>query len=152
MALQQCSSLLFYFSFTLWSGRTAKSTIWKLHLIFFFFLIITEFARVAKIWPPVHISKFQRILDVSFSRKDSGLCIYHLFVWWHFNFLHNFQGIIFLTHSYLLLDSFDANLLHSLEIWLIVPSLSPNKLYLLFSCVFYHYHHYYPSIFNILLK
>ena len=35
---------------------------------------------------------FQRILRVSFSRTDSGLCIYHLFVWYNLN-LHNSQWI-----------------------------------------------------------
>ena len=34
------------------------------------------------------ISKFNRILWVSFSWKDSGLWVYHLFVWSNFNFLH----------------------------------------------------------------
>ena len=42
------------------------------------------------------------IFCVSFSRADSGLCLYYLFVWSIFNFLHNFQWITFLTLSYLL--------------------------------------------------
>ena len=41
----------------------------------------------------VCISKCQRSLCVSFSRRESGLCIYHLYVWSNFNFLHNSQWI-----------------------------------------------------------
>ena len=40
---------------------------------------------------------------VSFSRTDSGLCIYHLFVCSILNFLHNSQWITFPAHSLLLL-------------------------------------------------
>ena len=43
----------------------------------------------------VCISKSQRILCVSFSRTNSGLCIYLLVVWWSFNLLHNSELIIF---------------------------------------------------------
>ena len=39
------------------------------------------------------MSKSHRSLCVSFSRTDSGLCIYHLFVWSNLNFLHNSQWI-----------------------------------------------------------
>ena len=38
---------------------------------------------------PVCISNSQRIFYFSFSMPDSGLCIYHLFVWSNLNFLHN---------------------------------------------------------------
>ena len=41
----------------------------------------------------VCISKSQWSLCASFSMKNSGLCIYHLFVWSNFNFLHNSQQI-----------------------------------------------------------
>ena len=44
------------------------------------FLIIIRPGRLAEIWLAVCISKYQRSLRVSFSRTDSGLCIYHLFV------------------------------------------------------------------------
>ena len=37
------------------------------------------------------VSKSQRSLRVSFTRTDSELCIYHLFEWSNFNFLHNSQ-------------------------------------------------------------
>ena len=71
----------------------------------------------------------------SFSRMDSGLCIYHLFVWSYLNFLHNSERITSPTQSYLILCSFCANLQHSLIMWLIVSSVSPHNLHLLFCCV-----------------
>ena len=52
---------------------------------------ITRSGRLAEVRGSVSISKFQRILCVSFSRVDSELCTYHLFVWSNSNFLHNFQ-------------------------------------------------------------
>ena len=79
--------------------------------------------------------KPHRSLCVSFSRTSAGLCIYHLFVWSNWNFLHISQGITLPTQSCLALYSFCANLLHSLIIWLIVSSLSPHSLHLLFCCV-----------------
>ena len=69
------------FNFILWSDRTAKFTILQ---VLSFLLIIR--------WS-VYISKSQRSLCVSFSRKDSGLCIYLLFIWSNFNFLRNSQLI-----------------------------------------------------------
>ena len=71
---------------TLWSDGTVKSTI--LQVLFFFLLIIIRSGRLTEIWWFVFISKSQMSLCVSFSRGDSGLCIYHLFVWSNFNFLH----------------------------------------------------------------
>ena len=79
--------------------------------------------------------KSHRSLCESFSRTGAGLCIYHLFVWSNWNFLHISQWIILPTQSYLTLYSFCANLLHSLIMWLIVSSLSPHSLHLLFCCV-----------------
>ena len=63
------------------------------------------------------------------------LCLYHLSVWSNFNFLHNSQWITFPTQSCLVLYSFCANLLHSLIMWVIVSSLSPHNLHLLFCYV-----------------
>ena len=50
----------------------------------------------------------------SFSRKDSGLCIYHLFAWSNFNFLCNSPLIILPTQSCLVLYPLYGSLLHSL--------------------------------------
>ena len=52
-------------------------------------LIIIKFARLDEIKRSVCISKSQRSLCVLFSRTDSGLGIYHLFVWSNLNFLHS---------------------------------------------------------------
>ena len=80
-------------------------------------------------------SKSQRGLGVSFSRTDSGLGICHSFITSNLNFLHNSLWIPFPTQWSLVLNSFCTNLLHSVIIWLIVSSLSPHNLHLLFSCV-----------------
>ena len=74
-------------------------------------------------------------LCVSFSRTGAGFCIYHLFVWLNLNFLHISQWITLPTQSFLTLYSICANLLHSLIIWMMVSSLSPHRLHLLYCCV-----------------
>ena len=79
--------------------------------------------------------KSHRSLCVSFSRTGAGLCIYHLFVWSNWNLLHIPQWTTLLTQSCLALYFFCANLLHSLIMWLMVSSLSPHSLHLLFCCV-----------------
>ena len=117
------------FSFILWSARTAKSTILQ---ILFFLLIIIRSGLLAEIRC---VSKSQRSLWVSFSRTAAGLCIHHLFVWSNLNVLHISQWITLPTQSCLVLYSFCANLLHSLIMWLMVSSLSPHSLHLLFCCV-----------------
>ena len=80
------SLFLHSFNFTLWSAGSAKSTILQ---ILSFLLIIIRSGRLAEIWWSVCISKSQRSLCVSFSKTDCRLCIYYLFVWLNFNFLHN---------------------------------------------------------------
>ena len=72
---------------------------------------------------------------MSFSRTDTGLCIYQLFVWSNLNFLQISQWITLPTQSCLVLYSFCAHLLHSLIMWLIVSSLSSHNLPFLFCCV-----------------
>ena len=122
------------FSFILWSTGTAKSTILQA-LFFFFLLIIIKSGRLAAIRWSVCMSKSHRSLCVSFSRTGAGLCIYHLFVWLNLNFWYITQGITLSTQSCLVLYSFCANLLHSLIMWLMVSSLSPHSLHLLFCWV-----------------
>ena len=73
------------FNFTMWSAGTAKSTILQ---VLSFLLIIIRSGHLAEIRWSVCIPKFQRSLSVLFYRTDSGLCIYHLFVWSNFNFMH----------------------------------------------------------------
>ena len=125
------------FNFTLWSTGRAKSTIQQVLFFFFFFFLLVNIksGRLADIWWFVCISKYQKSLCVSFSGKDSGFYVYHLFEWSSFTFLHISQWITFATHLCLVLYSFCANLLHSLIMWLIVSSLSPHNLHLLFCCV-----------------
>ena len=99
-----------------------------------FLLIIMRSGLLAGIRWSVWMLKSHRSLCVSFSWTDAGLCIYHLLVWSNLNFLHISQWITLPTQSCLALYS-GANLLHSLIMWLIVSSLSPHSLHLLFCCV-----------------
>ena len=116
-----------YFSFILWSAETTKSTIFQ---ILFFFVVNIRSVLLAEIrWPFVCQS-----LSVSFSRTYARLCTYHLFAWSNLNFLHISQWITLSSQSYLVLCSFHTNLLHSL-MWLMVSSLSPHSLHLIFCCV-----------------
>ena len=126
------SFLSFSFSFTLWSACSSNSTI--LHLLFILLLIIRS-ALLDEIRLSVCMSKSYRSLCVSFFKTDAGLCIYHLFVWSNFIFLHNSQWINLPTQSCLVLYSFCDDLLHLLVMWLIVSSLLPQNLHLLFCCV-----------------
>ena len=78
-----------------------------------FLFTVTTSCRLAEIRWFVCISAAQRSLCVSFSRTDSGLHIYHFFVWSNFNFLHNYLWIPFPTQSCMVPYSFWANLQHS---------------------------------------
>ena len=100
-----------------------------------FLLITIRSGILAEIRWSVCMSKSHRRLCMSVSRTDAGLCIYHLFVGANFNFWHISQWITFPTQSYLVLNSFCANLLHSLIMRLMVSTLSPHNLNLLFCCV-----------------
>ena len=122
-------SLLLSFSFTLWSAGMAKFTVWQ---VLFLLLTISRSCCLTEIRWSVYILKPQRILCVSFSRMDSGLCIYNLFVWLNLNFLHNSLWITLPTLWCQVLYSFCTNLWYSLIMWLITSSLLPHHLYLLF--------------------
>ena len=98
-------------------------------------LIIIRSGLRAEIWWSVRISKTHRNLCLSFSRTGAGLCLYHLLAWSSLNFLHISQWITLPTQSCLALYSFCANLLPLLIMWLMVSSLSPYSLHLLFCCV-----------------
>ena len=120
------------FSFTPWSAGAEKSTTQQ---VLFLLLTITRSGRLAEITWSVCISKSQSSLWVSLSRTDSELCIDLLLVRSSLIFLHNSQWITYPTHSCLVLYSFWVSLLHSLIIWLIVLSLSPHNIHVLFYCV-----------------
>ena len=109
------------FSCTLWSAGTAKSTIQQ--VLFFIFSLLT-------------ITRFRRL---KMSEKCVGLFFqdWFLFVWSNLKFFHYSQLIIWLTQLYLVLYSFDFNLLHSLTMWLIVASTSPHNRHLLFCCIMF---------------
>ena len=71
-----------YLSFHLFSllpvvSRVAKSTIRQ---VLFYVLTIIRSRHLAEIKRLFSFSKSQRVLYVSFSRMDCGLCLYHLFV------------------------------------------------------------------------
>ena len=108
------------FRFILWSAGTANSTILQILFFFFFWLIIMRSGLLAGIRRSVCMLKSHRSLCVSFSRTGAGLCIYHLFVWSNWNFLHISQRTTLPTQSCLALYSFCAHLLHSLIMWLII--------------------------------
>ena len=65
--------------------------------VFFFLLIITSSGLLTGISWYVCISKSQRIVCVSFSRIDYGLCKYDLVVWSNFNLLHNSLWLLLLS-------------------------------------------------------
>ena len=118
------------FRFIVWSAGTAKSTISQI-LVFLLLIIMRSGLRAGIKWF-VCMLKSHRSLCETFFRTGAGLCIYHLLVSSNWNFLHISQWI---TLPCLALYSFCANLLHSLIMWLIVSSLSPHSLHLLFCCV-----------------
>ena len=103
--------------------------------LFFFVVDYYKVCLLAGIRWSVCILKSHRSLCESFSWTGAGLCIYHLFIWSNLNFLHISQWITLPTQSCLALYSFCANMLNSLIMWLIVSSLSPHSLHLLFCCV-----------------
>ena len=119
--------------FILWSAGTAKST--TASSFFFFCWLLKGYGLLTEIRWSVCMSKSQRSLCVTFSRTDTGLFTYHLFVWSNLNFLHNSMWLNFPTQSCLVLYSFSVNLLHSLIVWLMVLSLSPHNLHLQFCCL-----------------
>ena len=129
--------LIFLFTFLqIYSVVRRDSKVDNLRILFFFFLlIIMRSGLLAGIGWSVCILKSHRSLFESFSKTGAGLCIHHLFVWSNWNFLHISQWTTLPTQSCLPLYSFCANLLHSLIMWLIVSSLSPHSLHLLFCCV-----------------
>ena len=117
------------FRFILWSAETATSTILQV-LSFFFLLIIIRSGLLARINWSVCMLKSHRSLWVSFSRTSAGLL-----AWSNLNFLIISPWITLPTQSCLVLYCLCANLLHSLIMGLMVSSLSPHSLHLLYCCV-----------------
>ena len=98
-------------------------------------LIFIKSGLLAGIRWSVCMLKSHRSLCESFSTTGAGLCIYHLLVWLNLHFLHISQWITLPTQPFLALYSLCANLLHSLIMWLMISSLSPHSLHLLFCWV-----------------
>ena len=113
--------------FILWSAGTSNSL--------FYLLIIIRSGLLAGIRWSVCMLKSHRSICEGFSWTGDWLCIYHLLVWSNLNSLHISQWTTLPTRSFLALYSFCANLQHSLIMWLIVSSLSPHNVHLLFCCV-----------------
>ena len=85
------------FSFILWSAGTAKSTI--LQILFFCCWLLLGLV----FWPifsDPSICQSPIGVYVSYFMRDAGLCIYHLFVWSNFNFLHISQRNYFYYYYY----------------------------------------------------
>ena len=101
---------------------------------FFFCRLLLGLVFLLRLGVPCVCQRPKGVYESS-SRTDAELCIYHLFVWSNSNFLHISQWITLLTQSCLVLYSFCSNLLHSLIMWLMVSSLSPHSLHLLFCCI-----------------
>ena len=128
--------LIFLFPFFQFYSVVSRNSKVQCFQALFLLLIIIISDLLAEIRWSVCMSKSHTSLCVLFFWTGAGLCIYHLFVWSDLNFLHISQWITLSTQSCLVLYSFWANLLHSLFMWLIVSSLSPHSLHLLFYCVF----------------
>ena len=82
------------FSFTLWSAGTEKSTIRQVlffSFFFFYYQLVSSSGRYKMV--RLYLEIPENFMRVSFSMTDSGLCIYHLFVWSNLKFLHNSQRI-----------------------------------------------------------
>ena len=125
--------LFTFFQFYSMVSRDSKVYNWANYL--FFLSIIIRSGLLAEIKWSVCMSKAHRSVCLSFSWTGAGLSICHLLVWSNFNSLHISKRITLPNQSCLALYPLCANLLHPLIIWLIVWSLSPQSLYLLFCWV-----------------
>ena len=102
-------SFFFFFSSVV---RSRYLSLFSLFFSFFFFFFLDNdmiWSSVREKKWPVSISISQRILCISFSWTDSGLCVYHLFVRSNLNP----QQITLPTQSYLVLYCLCANWQHS---------------------------------------
>ena len=87
---------------------------------FFFSLIIIRSGLLAQMRWFVCMSKSHRSLCASFTGTDAGLCIYHLFIWSNFNFLHISQWITFpapTSRIIIIIIIISCNLLHNSVNW-----------------------------------
>ena len=123
--------LFLAFLLTLLSGLPRRQSTLISRFSLFFFTIIRS-GCLAKMRWSVCTAKSYWSLCVSLSWTDAGLCL-----WFNISFLYNSKWIIFVPQLRLVLYSC-ANLMYSLIMWLVVSSLSPMNLHLLFvtTCLF----------------
>ena len=107
-----------------YNASTTKFTIRQALFFLWFFKLLPDLVFFS-VWT-ICIWEFRRTSCVSFSKTDSGLCLYHLVIWSNFNFLHISQWITIPSQSCLLLYSLCARLLYSVTIRLIYSSLLPH--------------------------
>ena len=126
------SFFLLFFSVLFCGQPGQQSTILQ---VLFFLLFTIRSGILAEIRWSVCMPTAHRSLCVSFSRTYYGLCIYYQFVWSYLNFNHISKWITLFPQSCLVLYFFCSNVPHSLVMRLIVSSLSPHNLHLLFCCI-----------------
>ena len=128
------SLLSLSFSFTLCSAGTAKSTIRQILLFFFFFCCCCWQSLGLVVWPwldePFVYQNPEKYYSSHLLWRILGYTYIVCIV--KFQLLAQFP-VDHVAHS--VVSSLCANLLHSLIIWLIVSSLSPHNLHLLFCCI-----------------
>ena len=113
LVLGQDPSICLSFRFLLFSPRGLNDKVhFKANFLFFFSLFFFfsffffSFLYYLVFWQgldDMFVSQNPRRFHISFSRIDSGFCIYHLVVWLNFNFLNNSQWLTFPIHSCLVL-------------------------------------------------
>ena len=99
-------SLYLIFNSVVWHDGKIRYT--AITRFFIFLLIIIRSDLLPGIRWSLCIEKSLGISCASFSKMDSGLCIYNLAVWSNFNFLHKSQIIIFPSQPWLAIYSFSA--------------------------------------------
>ena len=113
-------SLLIFFDFHFVVHRDGKVHYTSGSLFFFLFVFVFVLLSLGLVFwlglGDLFVFKNLRIFCLSFSRTNSGLCIYHLVVCSNFNFLHYSLWITFPIQSSLVSCSLFVSLLHSVII------------------------------------
>ena len=108
-------------------------------LFFLFIFLFCWLSQGLVIWPRIGdpiVSQNSREICVSHSPGQILGCAHTIWSYRQISiFFLQFSVNHFPTQSCLVLCSFCANFLHSLIVWVIVSSLSPHNLHLLFCCV-----------------
>ena len=128
----QSTRLSFHFIWFSLYGPLGKQSLQCGNFSYFILLIITSSdLRLGDLYLSQNLGEFHTfILQVGFWFVHVPSCNMV-----KFQFLYSSLWITFPTQSCLHLKYFDPSLLHSLIIWLMVSSLSPQNLHLQFCCV-----------------